>query len=74
MEFERLAQLKTQNDKVLIIVDEKTPLGEIHDALMRVKGDVVMKMNEHQKKEEEAVKQVKENKEKAEAEKEEAKA
>jgi len=53
--FESLTQTKiTKNEKdYIFLCDPSSPLGEVHDVLMEIKGEVVSRMIANQKKEEE---------------------
>lgn len=52
MEQKALAGFKSKNEKVQLICDSDTALGDLHDFLMAVKGEIVDRMVKAQKEEE----------------------
>jgi hypothetical protein len=41
---ESLAAFRSENGKIELICDSKTALGDLHDFLLRVKGEIVERM------------------------------
>jgi len=57
MKQETSAKLTGKSEKIHLICDPATPLGELHDFLMEIKGNIVERMIQAQKEEEVEVKE-----------------
>ena len=53
------ASFKSDNNKIMLICDADTSLGDLHDFLMAAKGDIVSRMVKAQKEEEEVSEKIK---------------
>jgi len=58
-----VAEVKVGERVYSLLCDSQSPLGELHDVLMKMKGEVVDRMIAAHKQEEEAAKKQKENEE-----------
>lgn len=58
MEQQNSVKFASEDKKVIVYVDADTPLGILHDHLMKLKGYCVDRMVEAQKQEEEIAKKV----------------
>lgn len=54
MKQETLAGFKSEDGKIELICSNTTALGDLHDFLLRIKGEIVQRMVKAQKEEEEA--------------------
>lgn len=68
MKQENVVRFASEDKKLVIYVDADTPLGVLHDHLMQLKGEIVDRMVQAQKQEEEISKKVMEESQNSEAE------
>lgn len=64
LEQKNVVQIESEDHKMKLICDSDTPLGVLHDFLLKCKGEIVDRMIAAQKQEQEfAEKQMKQNEE-----------
>ena len=59
MKQETIVRITSENGKMSLICSSETALGELHDFLLQVKGEIVERINKAQKEEEKATEEVK---------------
>jgi hypothetical protein len=60
MKQDKCVKFVSENNKIAVLCDNDTSLGDIHDFLMKLKGNIVDRMVEVQKQEDEQAKKQKE--------------